>query len=443
MIAPRQLRLPAIALAAFVGASVTISHSTVAVAQEVNEDAIRSAVGTFFPAFDPAKGTQTFTGLNRTINLDLSGRNRTFNTADEDDLVRVRVNGRDVFKTEGGFKHIRDINGKDFEELLKLLGVDFEAAANIAQTEQSRAQAAATIRTIGRRVGAFLTPSPSGAARATAFRPFDGNGQSFQGVVGGDTGLQYGVWGNFSYAWLENEGSASQLGIDAYDGNLINGIIGGDVLINDMFMVGLALSIEDLDLDTPQTLGTLEQRGYGVTPYFGARFLDGTVVVDGLFGYTSLDTEETLLSGSFKGEFGGSRYIAAGNVTYNYLVQNFVLSPSVGINFAYEAGDSYVDNVGVQRDVREAYIGDVKAGARAAYGWNQFEFYTSHYYVWDAVPLFSATVHTGLDRDEVASTFGANWFATDQLTATVEFNNTFDRENITDRSIVGAVRYSF
>lgn len=406
-------------------------------AQTIDEDSLRSTAASIFPDFNENVGDQTFTGFGKTITASISGE-RTFAQLDEDDAIRFQIDGVDVFKTSGGFKHVRDIDADDFARLIDLLGVDLEQAQNIAQTEQSRAQATTTIRTIGRRIGSFLAPSPGGAT-ATA----NGGTTVITGLAGSDSSLVYSGWLNFTHSWLENDGAGGQAGLDVYDGHLINGLVGADLLINDMFLVGLALSIETLDTENPVIDGTLNQDGYGIIPYLGARFFDGSLVLDALFGYTHLDSNESQLGNSFRGNFTGSRYIAGSNITFNYLVDNFILSPSVGFNFAYEFGDGYTDNLGTARASRESYIGDLKFGARAAYVWEQVEFYTSHYYVWDAVPLFSDTIHSGLDRDEIASTFGASYSFNDAFTATLEFNNSFGREDITDRSIVAGLRLNF
>ncbi|CAK0744714.1 hypothetical protein CCP2SC5_120028 [Azospirillaceae bacterium] len=316
--------------------------------------------------------------------------------------------------------------------------------------EISRGVVGQTTRAIGNRVSTALTGrgNRGGASQSSEHVAH----VESSGVSGGGGLGKFGVWGNVSYLQLSNSNATV-----GYAGHSVNGLVGGDFLYNDMFMGGVAFGYENVNL-TPYLSSLSDTDGFTISPYVGAKFFGGRVVVDALFGYTWLDgrgsanRDVPLASGSYTSK--GSRVSAATNVTYNQFFSDWTLSPSVGVTFAHQNVDGYTYrnslNVPVSITRGLSYVLDLKAGARLAYNYKDIELYTSHYYLYDLVPLFakSGKTTTGLgissiDRDEFLSTLGVSYFYNDNVSGSLEASSSFGRREVGNNVLLGSVRVTF
>lgn len=266
---------------------------------------------------------------------------RSYETTTTRDTLTVYVNGQQVYSGQ-----VRNITQADLLRTYNAIGAT--ESREITQRETARTSADVTFRVITQRVASFLAPvtpvqrarlkerqasaSPSGV---TAFED-----KGFVGLSGGDDVLKWGAWGNIAHSWLENSGSLS-----AYNGGLTTGLVGADYLIHDMLLAGVALSYESLGLTTKFNSGRLDTTGIAVSPYAGVRFLDGRIVLDALYSHAWLDSSSSRNRdvAEITGSYTGSRDAAAVNLTYNHVINDFTLSPGIGLAYANERQGSFAD----------------------------------------------------------------------------------------------------
>ncbi len=376
-----------------------------------------------------------------------------FDQIRDDDTITIVVEGETLFSGT-----VSSAGSDDVLRIFNTFGV-VEANQSI-QTETSRSTTSVQQRIISARISSVIRRS--GLARSfdrdadvSASEKVGALDYSFHdgiyGISGGNGISRTSVWGSFAYDFIDGE--QSDVGSN-YDGHLITGLLGADVVVNDQFVVGATLVIDHLDIDTPFNNGTVETTGIGITPYVGGAFLDGRLLADAQVGYSWLgtDTERNRTTTQIDGGYGGNRITAAGNVSYDFSVTDQILvSPGTGVRFAYEFGETNFDSAGVQQTFVESYVGDWLLGGRAAYfhdlsneGFGAIEVFTSQFFVYDVVPWFSDNAFAGTrDRTALESTFGVDWLVNDQAVVSAEVTNVFLRKGSDDTSLVASVRYSF
>lgn len=402
----------------------------------------------------------------KTISGQISGHNVTvatsaasFSRTSSRDTVTITVDGTTVYSGAVG-------NLKEADLLNAWNALGQTNANEITQRETARAGAMAVVNGISQRIAFILSPTTHKSGKSDGGKQDEKGNNTKQsqngtmiGISSGDGARQYGVWSNFSYSFLENENSLSK-----YDGGLISGLMGGDYLVNNVgnsgvdLLTGIALSHEALSLTTQFNSGLLDTYGISIVPYAGLRFMEGKLVLDMLYAHTWLDSTTSNNRGFLEASanYNGKRDSWASNLTYNYSIEQFIISPGIGLVYAHEINDGYTNSLGSNIAKTNTYIGDVKAGARLTYGINNdLEVYTSHYYSYDIVPMFARNARTCTTplggcsnvRDQVMSSFGVNFykdnvFDVGDMTLTGEVSHVF-RESTPTTSLTLSARLTF
>lgn len=391
----------------------------------------------------PSLNSATVTINGRTVDGSTSAS--SFADTAGDDTLTIVVDGVEVFSGT-----VDEISEDDLLALFSRIGG--VESNEVVQREVARATTNVTFRIVSQRISSFLSPrslqrrlgiESDEQANAGEIQTTYANGT--YGISAGDGVQRFGAWANFSYSFLDNtQANAS------YAGAIVSGLAGADYLVDagpGQFLGGIAFGVEDTRLYTRFNDGTLDTLGFSVTPYAGYALMDGRLVFDTLVGYTWLDSDTTRNRSAlkFSGDYDGHRIISGGNVTYNHSIDQFIISPSFGIQFAYEFAESFTDSANRTFESQETYIGDIKLGARVGYApVPNVEIFTSHYWLYDTVPWFiDGGSRTDVDRDEVQSTWGATYFHDDSLEAGLEVTSSFFRNNNSDTAIIGNVRYTF
>jgi len=459
-------------------ANQNLSNSTLRrIVKEVGAASLRSdpnastASGTIFGnavAVSTASSSTPFSSLltvrsgTVTVNghaLYAANSRRNIQDTRDADTVTIKVDGQTIYS--GLAKNVTESDALALANALGLLVSDVEEQV---QRETARTAASVLFRVISQRVS-FAVGSYASQLRREKANGSNGGakvsdagvGGAFRygetvGIAGGNGGgPRYAAWVNYNHSFLDNDE-----GLTEYEGNLDTAVIGADAFLADMVLVGLAASHEKLGLDTLYNDGRISTRGYTLAPYAGLTLLEGRLVFDAMFAYSWLDTEKELnrSATASRGDYGGHRTAAAGNVTFNHDLPDLVpmfgdtwgltLSPGVGVTYAKESANQYALSSGTVTSKADTYVGDVKIGARASLWSGRAELYTSHYYLYDMVPTFASDVRTGdVDRDAVQSALGINWKMSDKIAFTAEVNNVFGREHISDTAVVADVRISF
>jgi len=393
----------------------------------------------------------------KTVNATIAGHSVTISTnassfgrATKDNVITVVVDGRTVFNAKA-----RSVKTADLLAAWNALG---QTQANqITQRETARASATATVSGISQRISFVLAPT-------THKKRDDRGGKDHSdsmnqiGLSAGDGGAKISAWSNFSYNFLDNTASLSK-----YDGRLINGLVGSDYLMPSVggmgdLLLGVALSEENLGLTTTFNNGTLDTNGLSIVPYLGYRMLDGKLVYDLMFSHTWLNSDTVRNRDFFQanGSYRGERNSWASNLTYNFVLNDWIVSPGIGIVYAHEIQNGFTDSNGANQAGTETYIGDAKIGGRVTHSLtSDIDVYTSHYYAYDVVPLFAKNARSCTSplggcsnvRDQVQSAIGVNlyqdsFYNLGDLTLTGEVGHVF-RDTTPSTSVTASARLTF
>ncbi len=411
-------------------------------ANDANKNAVFGVINILTPAFNKNSASQTVTFNNKSIEVrttatstttrtssgssTTSAANGTPATANSDTMLLVKVDGKVIHDGRIG-----NVRGSTLKGLLDAVGLEPTKSANAVATQSVRAATNVTTQTISNRISSFLAKTLRGPKQAAEIT-------LGQGMSGGDGDRKIGVWSNFNHNWLSNDNTNK-----VSTGRLVSGTAGIDYMVSDQFLFGIALSGENTYIDTTYNNGTKDSTGFGISPYFGAKFLDGKLIYDFMFGYGRLGNAQTELDRLIEYSYGTTRWTSATNLNYTFTSGNASFTPGIGLNFATEDMPALTDSAGFERPQSRTFVGDIKFGAKAAYDWNAFEFYTSHYYFYDAVPWFSNNSHKGDSTGELVSSVGIDWSVTDRITGTIEGSYTFLNEKVGNTGIAAALRVAF
>lgn len=367
--------------------------------------------------------------------------------------LQITVDGQVVYNASVG-----SATEEDLLRLAGALGLTVVSIEEVVQRDTARAATSVLFRILNSRVN-FAIANLGARARADkkdktaeltpGIQHFQDGGT--YGMSAGDAVARYGVWTNLSHTFLGNDGATSP-----FSGRMWTSAVGADAVFQDTFLVGMAASYEFMDLETRYNSGMHGAHGWTIAPYAGLSLMDGRLVFDALFSYSQLDNSRvwnrtgTRISGSYDGD----RISAATNVTYNYelpklvdflgVKRDVILSPGIGATYAHEVSDSYRDSNGTTNSSKETYIGDLKLGFRAGLASDSTEFYTSHYYLYDLVPMFADGLRTGeVDRDAIQSAIGVTFREGNGLSFTFEVDHLFAREDTRETTVLADIRYNF
>jgi len=256
------------------------------------------------------------------------------------------------------------------------------------------------------------------------------------GLAAGEGGAKMGLWFNPSYSWIESERPDS-----AYDGNAGLVMGGLDFLITPRFLIGVSLGYEKSDLDTTYNGGTFTSSGFSAGPYLAIQLAD-SLSLDAMFSWTKLDNdlERTTSLGNVSADYNSERLMAAVNLSWFQLVQNWNLSANVGAIYTDEDEDQYTETGDFTNEVGDGsvHLGEFRAGARVGYFIGSAEPYLSLAYLND----YSRSNDTG-DEDEMEGILGVNYFVSSQVNCGMEVRNSFFRSDFTNTELMVNLRYAF
>jgi len=408
--------------------------------------------------FRSIAGTNSFAATINGHAVVVSTSSSTFGRVLSRDNVKLTIDGTTYLNASSGSINLKT-RSADFLSIYNALGLT--ESRTVVDREVARATSTVVNRVISTRIASFLSPVSPSERRKLRDRQKAEGGEAVYADQAGSLGVSAGeqesgtltykvsAWANYNHSWLSNTNTLS-----AYDGDLNAGLMGSDVLINDQFLVGLTLGREQTSLKTHFNSGELSTAGFGVVPYAGVRFLDGRLVVSAIAGYTWLwsDSQRNLGYAPVSGKYDGRRVTAATDVTYNHVLDDWSISPSIGLSYASDRHDAYTDSSNSLQEKTTSYVGDLKTGFRAGYLYQDFlEFYTSQYWLYDLVPIFSSSARhcesplggCSNSRNELLSTIGVSWYYDERLTASLEGTRSFFREGVGNTSIVASARISF
>jgi hypothetical protein len=189
----------------------------------------------------------------------------------------------------------------------------------------------------------------------------------------------WGVWG--SYGKSKFRGSVP---VAPYKGDMDSFRFGADRALSDKYVIGAAVSYENLESATRFNAGNQEGDAYTLSPYL-LIVLNETFSLDFNAGIgrnkVSQNRVDPASAGTLSSSFDGTRYFVSGTVNGSRTIGNFTFGGRGGYLHAVENQDAYTESGGPSaRSVGKAHIklGQVYAGVDLAYAFTRsVEAYTS------------------------------------------------------------------
>lgn len=161
------------------------------------------------------------------------------------------------------------------------------------------------------------------------------------GQSAGDSMDNISGWGNYSRSEFESTFAQA-----SFEANIDSFMIGSDMVLGSNSVVGIAASYENLSSTTYYNGGGDDQDALMLIPYFGMNLTD-SLIFDFLVGYGWLYHDQTRVDtgngGILSATYDSSRVIAATNLTNSYEYGDSTFTARLGIGYAEETHDGYVE----------------------------------------------------------------------------------------------------
>ncbi len=275
-------------------------------------------------------------------------------------------------------------------------------------------------------------------------------------TLGGATGL----WLGYSYNDFDSDFAFNGTSL-AYEADAHQVLGGIDRLFAERFLLGLSLGYSTTEADTVFNGGRQENDGVTVAPY-AAILLTDIFSIDATGGYTSLDYDQHRISptdgSTTTATFDSDRWFAGANLNAALTRGAWLFGAKVGVLYTDESQDGYTESgsaaSAAARTLRTVRTRDidltqVTLGGDVAYAVGTFEPYVGVAYVND-LDRDDGTAAGGLpgaftvvqpdDDDEVQINIGLRYFASDDLTGTVEYSRVEGREDFDSDTVMVNLR---
>lgn len=282
-------------------------------------------------------------------------------------------------------------------------------------------------------------------------------GSALSGRAAGGNLAGWGFWLSYSRSTFDADlpiNSAVQP-VASYDAVQNSALFGVDRLFGERWVVGLAFGLEDSDIDTAYNGGSNESDGYTIAPY-AAFLINDIFSIDATAGYTNLDYDtrriDNVSGGTISAAFDADRWFAATNLNANMQRGKWLFSSQIGILYSEETQNGYTESgPNTARTIAERKLDLTQfiAGIDAAYGFGYLEPFVSLYYLHDisrdnGIGAGGLPANVGStqpdDDDEFQVGAGFRYFG-DVLSASLEWNNTFDRSRFDGHSLFLTLRF--
>jgi outer membrane autotransporter protein len=267
-----------------------------------------------------------------------------------------------------------------------------------------------------------------------------GSGASGLGAAAADK--PFGVWINGGWTHMKNDFVNTK-----FDGDAYIGVIGGDYRLTDDLVVGVAAGFEHTDISTKFNSGSTKSDGLGVSPYF-AYIVNETFYIDGLVGYTRLNTDVTRTSGAIKGDYNSNRYTGVLNANARFPFDEITVYPQVGVLYVHQRDGSYTETGTGGSFVGNNHVslGQGRAGAKVGYTLDGFEPYVGARYQYNFVNPdvnLGTVASPGRDRDSVNFQLGLNFNLSNSISGGVEGNSTQFQKDTEQYGVLGSLKFAF
>jgi len=286
--------------------------------------------------------------------------------------------------------------------------------------------------------------------RADESLALTGNGAIVGRSAGGSL-AGWSLWTSYSHADFEADLPINSVvqPIASYDANQDSVLFGADRLINDKWLLGLALGYENTDIDTAYNGGSNETDGFTVAPY-AAYLINNVFSIDTSAGYTTLNYEtsrvDNVSGGLITADFDSDRWFATANLNATVQRDRWLFGGRIGLLYTEETQDAHREtgpNTARAIEERKLDLVQFVLGFDAAYSFGQIEPYASFYYLNDlsrddGVGAGGLPGNVGAtqpdDDDEFQVGAGLRYFGSG-VSASLEYNETFSRDRFDGNSV--------
>ncbi len=264
------------------------------------------------------------------------------------------------------------------------------------------------------------------------------------GIAAGDAastqGLGLGVWLSGGMNFTGN--TARSRKFDGYSGMVM---LGADYMLSDRTVVGVGFGVEGAYNETKYfgLKGKSGYSGYTVAPYLSVAIFEHTLF-NLISGISFLDNADTTTAYN-----DSLRVMVSPGVTQYFVLDDWLLSGAMSYTYARETGYEYSSKSGSTLfplpKVRNANLrgrpdpletGELRIAGRAGYNLEFLQPYLETGYIYD-------TLQSKHDADEVEVIAGIEIYPMDAFIVSLEFNNSFFRENTYNLGFMANMRYEF
>jgi hypothetical protein len=303
-------------------------------------------------------------------------------------------------------------------------------ADSAAKTQGATTQQATVTLTnaVSSRVAAAFSPGRSSRRAQTP-------GET--GLSAGDGAIQYSLWGA-----MGGTNTKSAVALAGYNGTIANQTMGMDATLDGNKVIGLTLFHDGTDLETDYNAGSLSSDGWSVVPYAAYSFGQGTTI-DALAGMSYVTSKVKRAGANAEGDFGGYRLLAATNLRHTLTSGDWAFRADAGLSGAFARSDSYAEK-GVAATAQAgstSHLVESRLGGRVSYLWGQVEPFGQVSYAYSFVA--DGVGRDTYDKDDITTSLGMDWYATETESVGVEVSHVFFRSNTETTSVLfnGRIRF--
>ena len=284
--------------------------------------------------------------------------------------------------------------------------------------------------------------------RGTAIGPrktasgFMWGGQS--GLNAGDSIMNYGVWGSYSYTDFKNDFAST-----AFDGRRHNLLAGVDIAPWENAVFGVAAGYERSNIDTNFNKGNQEADGYTLAAYVGY-LLTKTWSVDASVGYSNIDSDQFRTDPATGARItstpSSDRWFGTFNLNGFTRWENWQIGARAGLLYARSVQQSFTESNGASISKFTNELGQWNIGGDVAYSLDKFEPFVRLVYENDfSMQKLKAASGPQPSNDNDNFLFGAGlrYFGANGLTGNLEFSKRLGRDNFDEDTISATLRKDF
>ena len=329
-------------------------------------------------------------------------------------------------------------------DVLEVKPIEETSAVEQVQKEQTIANVKATVGLIVKRVSTFTVKPQRVRSAQPSVQSLTGiMGVGSGGLAAGDDMDAFGVWGTLGYSNIEDDFTST-----AFDGDVLTGLVGADLFVNENLLIGGTVGMEKTDIDTRYNAGTSESDGLTMALYT-AYIVDDMWSVEGLFGYANTNTDMTRSATGIevRGETDSQRLYGSFAANANFYPDDYwTLSGSARYTFATEHVDEFTETDGTFVPQDDVSVGIIQLGGRASWTDGKFEPFGSLSLEYENVQK-KIVVPTGNqpanDRTSAVIGGGLNYYADENLSGGFEVTHTVGKKDFKNTSFSLNIRYDF